>query len=68
MVPYQGKGRLIMFELLDEIIDYESGTLGYDETITLFQKLVDNGLCWQLQGHYGRTASALLESGLITRA
>jgi len=52
--------------LSSDIIDYESGLLDEDETLDLFQRLVDSGLAWQLQGHYGRTAMALIEEGLIT--
>jgi hypothetical protein len=51
--------------LLDAIVRYEDGELDEDETIELFQKLVDSGLAWQLQGHYGRTAAALIEAGRI---
>lgn len=49
------------------IIAYESGELDDDATLELFQQLVNSGLAWQLQGHYGRTAATLLESGYITR-
>ena len=47
------------------IIAYESGELSDEETVELFQDLVDSGLAWQLQGHYGRTAAALIEAGLV---
>ena len=54
-------------DLTGDIIAYESGDLGEEATLELFQHLVDTGLAWQLQGHYGRTASALIEGGHITR-
>ena len=52
---------------VSQIIAYEQGDLGEDETIGLFQQLVDTGLAWSLQGHYGRTAIALIEAGYVTR-
>ena len=55
-----------MKELTQQLIDYESGELNDSDTIQLFQQLVDSGLAWNLQGHYGRTAYALLQEGLIT--
>jgi len=51
---------------IDDIIAYENGLLDEDEMLDFFQRLVDSGLAWELQGHYGRTAMALLEAGLIT--
>lgn len=51
--------------LVAKIIGYENGELNEDETVELFQQLVDSGLAWQLQGHYGRTAVALIEAGMV---
>lgn len=49
------------------IIAYEEGQLNREETVALFQQLVDSGMAWSLQGHYGRTATALIEQGLIVK-
>jgi len=46
---------------------YESEGLSEDETVELFQHLVDSGMAWSLQGFYGRQAMALIEMGLVTR-
>lgn len=48
---------------VDKIIAYEQGDLGEAETVELFQELIDTGMAWKLQGHYGRTAQALIDSG-----
>jgi len=48
---------------LDKMIAWEQGELDEADTIDLFQALIDNGLAWQLQGCYGRTAHALIEAG-----
>jgi len=53
--------------LSSQIIAYETGELNHDEIVQLFQNLVDTGLAWSLQGHYGRTAQALIDAGLITK-
>jgi hypothetical protein len=54
------------YDQLDAIIAYEQGELDQEATIELFQSLVDTGLAWQLQGHYGRTAASLIDSGYVT--
>jgi len=52
---------------VNKIILYEMGELSEDETIELFQELIDSGEAWHLQGHYGRTAYNLIEQGLCTQ-
>lgn len=54
--------------LQDEIIRFEDGTLTFEEVVELFQRLVDTGLAWQLQGFYGRTAADLIQQGYVTEA
>lgn len=54
-----------MKDIVMDIMAYESGEMSEQETLDFFQYLVDTKLVWQLQGHYGRTATALIESGAI---
>jgi hypothetical protein len=46
-----------------DLFDYEAGLLDLDEMVAMFQGLIDNGMAWRLQGHYGRTAQRLIEDG-----
>jgi hypothetical protein len=55
-----------MTSLLTKMIDYEQGSLEEDEIVDLFQALINNGMAWSLQGHYGRTAARLIEAGYCT--
>lgn len=48
---------------IGDIIAFEQGELDREETVELFQHLIDTGLVWQLQGFYGRTAKDLIDSG-----
>jgi len=54
-----------MYDTTGNIIRYEAGELDEEEVKSLFQALVNSGLAWRLQGHYGRTARALLDAGWI---
>jgi hypothetical protein len=56
-----------MYDIADKLFEYEAGELDDDETIELFQALVDNGWAWELQGMYGRMAVRLIELGLVIR-
>jgi len=55
-----------MQNLTEMIVEYEQGKLDQQQTIQLFQELVDSGMVTRLQGHYGRMAFQLMEAGLIT--
>ena len=55
-------------DITTALIEFEYGTLDESAVVNLFQRLVDTGLAWRLQGRYGRTAVALLESGRIRPA
>lgn len=52
-------------QFIDNLMAYETGTLDEDGIIAFFQHLVDTGLAWSLQGHYGRTAEALIDAGYV---
>lgn len=56
------------YDHIGAIIEFENGSLNGQETLGLFQHLVNTGLAWQLQGFYGRMAQGLIDQGLIERA
>lgn len=49
----------------DSMLAWEEGELNDDETVVLFQHLVDNGMAWTLQGMYGRQAQRLIDAELV---
>ena len=53
-------------DVLDSIIGYEAGELSDEETIDLFQELINTGLVWELQGSYGQAAEHLINAGFCT--
>ena len=53
--------------VIDKIIAYEQGNLDNNETLNLFSTLIKSGLCYKLQGHYGRTAEAIIAEGYLDR-
>ncbi len=54
--------------MVDKIIRYENGEMNTTEVVEFFQELINNGLAWSLQGHYGRTASQLIDLGFCTQS
>jgi hypothetical protein len=55
------------YDYVGKIIQHESDGLPGEEMVELFQYLVDTGKAWVLQGSYGRTATQLIDSGLVAR-
>lgn len=39
-----------------------------EEIIDAWQFLINTGICWQLQGWYGRTAKCLIDRGICQAA
>ncbi len=51
-------------DTVDKIIAYEGGEMSDEKMVEFFQEMIDSGMVWRLQGHYGRTANRLIEQGL----
>ena len=56
-----------MLDVLGSIIAFEQGELSGINIIKLFSELVKNGMAWTLQGSYGRTASDLIDAGILSQ-
>lgn len=48
---------------IDQLIAFENGELDDDTIIDFIQDGIDKGWVWKLQGFYGRTARALIDTG-----
>jgi len=46
-----------------ELVEYENGEMDFDRMVEFFQKMIDDGTVWKLQGSYGRTAGILIQDG-----
>ena len=53
-------------DMIDKMMAYEEGMLDGADMVYLFSELIKNGMAWSLQGHYGRMASRLIETGILT--
>ncbi len=56
-----------MTEIINLIMSYEAGDLDKNKILELFAELIKTGQAWHLQGHYGRTAAALIKQGFIDK-
>ncbi|KQX37010.1 hypothetical protein ASD97_09980 [Streptomyces sp. Root63] len=54
-----------MGSLVVDMMSYEAGELDSDDSLDLFSDLIKSGMAWKLQGHWGRTAKALIDRGMI---
>jgi len=54
-------------DLVGMIIAYETGELSAEKTLELFAELIRTGQAYSLQGCYGRTATALIDGGYISK-
>ena len=51
-------------KILNKIVKYEAGLMRDQEFFQFFQQLINSGVAWKLQGHYGRVAQNLIEEGI----
>lgn len=57
-----------IFDTVGMIVDYEAGEMDLEQIVNFFSHLVKCGMAWTLQGHYGRTAKALIDNGYLTES
>lgn len=50
---------------VNDVIAWESGEMTAEQERKFFQKMVNDGSVWSLQGMYGRRAMDLLNAGII---
>lgn len=51
-------------KLANDITDYEQDQQDESATVQMFQRMIDDGSVWTLQGSYGRAAMDYLRAGL----
>lgn len=54
------------FDLVGSMMAFESGEQSARETLEMFAVLIEDGVVWNLQGFYGRTAKEMIDGGFIT--
>ena len=54
---------MTLYEAISIVEGFDGMGHTHEEVIEAWQFLIDTGACWRLQGWYGRTAQALLDSG-----
>ena len=54
--------------IIEDFVQIPDGVDVEQAHIQAWQYLIDTGVCWQLQGTYGRNAQVLIEQGICTPA
>jgi len=54
--------------MVNQIMKYEAGLMEEPEFFQFFQQLINTGLVWKLQGHYGRVAQNLIDEGICNES
>lgn len=55
----------LLFPTVAEFDAYETGLMTDGEVVNFFQRLVDFGVIWQLQGSYQRQLKSLVQAELV---
>lgn len=55
----------VTFPTVAEFDAYETGMMDVDEVVNFFQRLVDFGIIWQLQGSYHCQLRSLVQAELV---
>lgn len=58
---------MIKGDVVSKITAFEEGSMDEEEVLEFFREIIDSGLVWELQGHYGQIAMHLINSGLLIR-
>lgn len=66
LYPFSEIEKITEDNWFDFSIKWEDGELNFEDTIKLFQYLIDEGHAWSLQGFYKRTAEELIQEGYCT--
>ena len=67
MKQLEDQGDLPVMPSVDDIIRYEGGEMDSNEIVVFFAGMIKTGVCWKLQGSYGRTAAHLISNKYITK-
>lgn len=62
------KVKMTVVEAIDIIEGKNEEPASEEQTVDAWQYLINTGVCWELQGFYGRTAARLIEERVCSAA